>query len=74
VTPRTTLRAPWIFPSARLLRQAAAAILQQQAEITRLHAEVVAAELAYMRIDRDLIEQFLISLDMPENRTKSGSG
>jgi len=56
-----------MFPSVRLLRQAASVIVRQQREIERLRLEVTAAELAYMRIGRDLIEQFLIALDTPEN-------
>jgi 2C-methyl-D-erythritol 2,4-cyclodiphosphate synthase len=57
-----------IFPSVRLLRQAAAVIRRQQKEIARLHAEVRAAELTYMRIARDMLEQFLIVLDLPEEQ------
>jgi hypothetical protein len=51
----------------RLLWQARRTIQAQQALIARLQRETVAAELAYMRIGRDLIEQFLIALDTPEN-------
>jgi hypothetical protein len=51
----------------RLLWQARRTIQAQQDLIARLQRETVAAELAYMRIGRDLIEQFLIALDTPEN-------
>jgi len=57
-----------IFPSARLLRQAAATITRQNNEIYRLRDEVRAAELQYMRIARDMLEQFLIVLDLPEEQ------
>lgn len=50
----------------RLLRKASAVIVFQQRDIARLHTELAAAELAHMRISRDLIEQFLIALDTPE--------
>lgn len=56
-----------LFPSARLLRQAGATIFRQQQHITRLEHEVRVAELQYMRIARDLMEQFLIALDHPED-------
>ncbi len=52
---------------ARLMWAAAQIIAEQRQMIQRLDADKVAAELAYMRIGRDLIEQFLISLDTPEN-------
>lgn len=42
-------------------------IVQQQARIHTLEHEVLEAELAYMRISRDLIEQFLIAIDRPED-------
>lgn len=42
-------------------------ILEMDEIIGRLDADKRAAELAYMRIGRDLIEQFLIALDTPEN-------
>jgi hypothetical protein len=51
----------------RLLWQARRTIQAQQALIARLQQDTFAAELAYMRIGRDLIEQFLIALDTPEN-------
>lgn len=51
---------------ARLLFAAAQVIAEQRRLIERLVADKEAAELAYMRISRDLIEQFLIALDMPE--------
>jgi hypothetical protein len=50
----------------RLLRYSAAVIVRQQRQIDQQKADVAAAELAYMRIGRDLIEQFLIALDKPE--------
>jgi hypothetical protein len=55
------------FPTTRLLHQAIRTIRQQNEIIVRLQNDKTAAELAYMRIGRDLIEQFLISLDTPEN-------
>ena len=57
-----------MFPTVRMLRQATAVIFRQQQQIVFLQREVTACELAYMRISRDLIEQFLISLDEPENQ------
>ena len=56
-----------MFPSVRLPRTAASVILQQQRQIETLKAERDAIELAYQRIGRDLIEQFLIALDKPED-------
>lgn len=63
-----------IFSRTRLLWQAAQTIKQQTQllnvqndTIGRLQTEKVCAELAYMRISRDLIEQFLIALDTPED-------
>lgn len=56
-----------ILPSVRAIREAASVIVRQQRRIEQLEQEVVAAELAYMRIGRDLIEQFLIALDKPED-------
>ena len=53
--------------TTRLLWQACNTIREQQDVIVRLQHEVVATELAYSRISRDLIEQFLIALDHPEN-------
>jgi hypothetical protein len=40
---------------------------EQRAVISRLQQENTATELAYMRIGRDLMEQFLIALDKPED-------
>ncbi len=64
-----------LFPAVRMLKQATEIIHRQQKLIVdlrdqndRLMAEKNASEVAYMRIGRDLIEQFLISLDMPENQ------
>ncbi len=51
----------------RIAVQAGTTIRRQQRIIAQLEREVVVAELAYMRIGRDLIEQFLIALDSPEN-------
>lgn len=56
-----------VFKTARLLWQAANVIAEQRATISRLKADNTATELAYMRIGRDLIEQFLIALDKPED-------
>lgn len=56
-----------MFKTTRLLWQAANTIRQQNEIIIQLQHETRAAELAYMRIGRDLIEQFLIALDTPEN-------
>lgn len=56
-----------MFPSVRLLRQAVSTIMRQQSLIVQLQREKRDVELAYMRIGRDLIEQFLISLEQPEN-------
>jgi len=63
-----------MFRGTRLLNQAAQIIRQQREllaaqndTISRLQTEKVCAELAYMRISRDLIEQFLIALDTPED-------
>ncbi len=53
---------------ARLMYAAAKVISEQRRLIERLEAEKDATELAYMRIGRDLIEQFIITLDMPENQ------
>ncbi len=52
---------------ARLLWAAAQVIGEQRQLIETLEAENNATELAYQRICRDLLEQFLISLDCPEN-------
>lgn len=56
-----------MFASTRLLLQAAKVIRQQNQIILQLQADKNAAELAYMRIGRDMIEQFFIALDHPEN-------
>ncbi len=53
---------------ARLMYAAAKVISEQRRLISRLEAEKDATELAYMRISKDLIEQFIITLDMPENQ------
>lgn len=50
-----------------LLAQAFAILTQQNAVIERLTQEKLDLELAHMRIGRDLIEQFLVALDQPEN-------
>jgi hypothetical protein len=65
--PETQYGVEMMFGLTRLLWQARRTIQAQQALIARLQRETVAAELAYMRIGRDLIEQFLIALDTPEN-------
>lgn len=56
-----------MFPRTRLLWQATQTINQQNEIITGLLYEKRDLELAYMRIGRDLIEQFLIALDKPED-------
>lgn len=63
-----------MFLGTRLLLQAARTIrLQneilddQNERIELLEHEKMCVELAYMRISRDLLEQFLIALDCPEN-------
>jgi hypothetical protein len=53
--------------NARLLWAAAQIIGEQRRTIARLEAEITATELAYQRIGRDLIEQFLIALDKVED-------
>lgn len=64
--PRTTLLGPRaFFRNTRLLWAAAHTIRDQTQIILRLQADRDAAELAHMRIGRDLIEQFLIALDNP---------
>lgn len=62
-----------IFPSVRALRQAAALLVRQQrlivhlnGENDRLRMEKDVLEVAYMRIGRDLIEQFLVAIEKPE--------
>ena len=58
-----------MFPSARLaatVRIQKHHIRTQNLLIDILRADKNAAELAYQRICRDLIEQFLIALDNPE--------
>lgn len=56
-----------MFPTVIMLRQATRIIRQQQRRIAQLEQEVVVAELQYMRIGRDMLEQFLIALDHPED-------
>ncbi len=56
-----------LFSTTRLLIRAALTIRDQTETISRLDAEKEATELAYMRIGKDLIEQFLIALDTPED-------
>ncbi len=53
---------------ARLMYAAGQVIAEQRRLIARLEVEKEATELAYMRIGRDLIEQFIVTLDMPENQ------
>ncbi len=55
-----------LLRSARLLWLAAEVIGNQREEIAALQADRDAVELAYQRICRDLMEQFLIALDQPE--------
>ena len=56
-----------MFHKTFLLKQAADTIEWQDQIIRSLHQDLLASELAYMRIGKDLIEQFLIALDMPES-------
>lgn len=56
-----------MFRTTRLLFNAIRTIHQQQQAISILQQQVACTELAYMRIGRDLIEQFLIAIDQPEN-------
>ena len=55
-----------MFARGRLLWQAIQTIRYQNQIMARMQADREASELAYMRIGRDLIEQFLIALDQPE--------
>ena len=55
-----------IFRTTRLLWQAIRTIGLQREAIAALEQEKLMVELAYMRISRDLMEQFLIALDQPE--------
>lgn len=57
-----------VLPSVHALRQSLRIIRKQQRIIVRLEQEKLATELAYMRIGRDLIEQFLITLDNPDDQ------
>ena len=66
-----------MFARARLLWQAAITIRDQNTiiadlaeELGRLEHEKQCVELAYMRISRDMLEQFLIALDQPENQDR----
>lgn len=56
-----------LIRNARLLWAAAQVIQEQRRLIATLEADKEATELAYMRIGKDLIEQFLIALDKPED-------
>lgn len=63
-----------MFANAKMLLQAAFTIRDQNKLICdlaetvgRLEYEKETVELAYMRISRDMLEQFLIALDQPEN-------
>jgi hypothetical protein len=55
-----------LLRSARLLWLAAEVIGNQREQIEAITADRDATELAYQRICRDLMEQFLITLDQPE--------
>ncbi len=57
-----------IVRTTRLLWQAATAIREANQIIVQLQTEKRDLELAYMRIGRDLIEQFLVTLDTPEEQ------
>jgi hypothetical protein len=56
-----------MFLRLRLLWQANKILGDMYVRNVNLSKEKYEAELAYMRIGRDLIEQFLIALDTPEN-------
>jgi hypothetical protein len=60
-------RSRLLWQAAQTIRQQTQIIVEQHDALARLETEKACAELAYMRISRDLIEQFLIALDMPEN-------
>lgn len=51
-----------MFPRIRLCWQIATALRQQE----RAHRDCLGCQLAYNRICRDMLEQFLIALDQPE--------
>ncbi len=55
-----------MFGTPKLLWAAAQAIREQGRIIQTLAAEKDAVELSYQRICRDMMEQFLITLDQPE--------
>jgi hypothetical protein len=64
-----------MFANARMLLQAALTIRDQNKLICdlaeslgRAEYEKDSVELAYMRISRDMLEQFLIALDQPEHQ------
>jgi hypothetical protein len=52
--------------NVRLLRESARLLREQGELIEHLELERRRSELMYVRIGRDLIEQFLITLDQPE--------
>lgn len=56
-----------LWRANQLVRRQARMIVAQNETIVRLEAEKQCVELAYMRIGRDLMEQFLVALDQPEN-------
>lgn len=57
-----------MFRTIRLLWQTVQMVREQNEIIVRLQHEKMCVELAYMRISRDMLEQFLIALDQPENQ------
>lgn len=64
-----------MFTTARMIWQAALTIRDQNRLIAdlaetigRVEQEKDSVELAYMRISRDMLEQFLIALDTPEHQ------
>lgn len=56
-----------LYQAAQTIRQQNQMLIDQHQRIERLEHEKARVELAYMRIGRDLIEQFLIALDTPED-------
>jgi len=53
--------------AGKTIRKQNQMLARQHEMIVRLEHEVLAAELQYMRIGRDMLEQFLIALDCPED-------
>ncbi len=55
-----------LWAAAEIIRDQRRLIRKLDGQVDRLRDDKRDAELAYMRIGRDLIEQFLISMDQPE--------